>query len=88
MGLIVSRRTATSVAGFYTKIPPRAGAPASAEAASAYAYRHCHCYHISNYYAQEQAQAAYDAELRKENPDLHTAPARVERNGMTGPERQ
>jgi hypothetical protein len=45
---------------------------------SAYTYRHGHCYHVGTYYLQEQAEAAYQEELRKENPDLHGAPARVE----------
>jgi hypothetical protein len=46
---------------------------------SAYVYRHGHCYHIGTYRSQEQAEAAYEEELMKENPTLHAAPERVER---------
>jgi hypothetical protein len=46
---------------------------------SAYVYRHRHCYHVGTYPTQEQAVAAYESELAKENPGLHAAPARVER---------
>jgi hypothetical protein len=46
---------------------------------SAYVYRHGHCYHIGTFPYQHQAEEAYEAELRKENPDLHKAPTRVER---------
>jgi hypothetical protein len=46
---------------------------------SAYVYRHGHCYHVGTYRSQEQAVAAYEAELRAEDPALHAAPARVER---------
>jgi hypothetical protein len=45
---------------------------------SAYVYRHGHCYHVGTYYSKEQAVAAYEAELMKENPGLQAAPARVE----------
>ena len=44
---------------------------------SAYVYRNSHCYHVGTFYGKETAQAAYEAELRKENPDLHSAPERV-----------
>ena len=47
---------------------------------SAYVYRNGHCYHVGTYYTQEQAVAAYESELKKENPELHTAPERVERS--------
>jgi hypothetical protein len=47
---------------------------------SAYVYRHGHCYHVGTYYSQEQAQAAYEEELAKENPALHAAPQTVERS--------
>ncbi len=50
---------------------------------SAYVYRDGHCYHVGTYYSQEAALAAYEQELRNENPDLHTAPARVERPAET-----
>jgi hypothetical protein len=53
---------------------------------SAYTYRHGHCYHVGTFYSPEQAQAAYEADLRKENPDLHSAPARVERTGIAAPD--
>jgi hypothetical protein len=46
---------------------------------SAYVYRHGHCYHVGTYFSKEQAVAAYESALKNENPDLHTAPARVER---------
>jgi hypothetical protein len=46
---------------------------------SAFVYRSGHCYGIGTYYTQEQAILAYEDELRKENPDLHDAPERVER---------
>jgi hypothetical protein len=46
---------------------------------SAYVYRYGHCYHVGTYFTREQAQAAYERDLRRENPELHTAPARVER---------
>jgi len=46
---------------------------------SAYVYRHGHCYHVGTYLTKEQAVAAYEGALKNENPDLHTAPAKVER---------
>jgi hypothetical protein len=46
---------------------------------TAITYRHGQCYHVGTYYTREQAEAAYERDLRRENPDLHTAPARVER---------
>jgi hypothetical protein len=46
---------------------------------SAYTYRHGHCYSMGTSYSQEAAVRAYEAELRKENPDLAKAPERVER---------
>jgi hypothetical protein len=45
----------------------------------AYVYRHGHCYHVGTYYTREQAEVAYEAELKRENPDFHRAPVRVER---------
>jgi hypothetical protein len=47
----------------------------------AYVYRGGRCYHVGTYRSQEQAVSAYEHELRKENPDLHASPARVERPG-------
>ncbi len=46
---------------------------------SALTYRGGRCYCIGTYHSQEAASAAYQAELRKECPELHTAPERVER---------
>jgi hypothetical protein len=45
---------------------------------SAYTYRHGNCYHVGTFPYQHQAEQAYQAELRKENPDLHAAPERVD----------
>ena len=47
---------------------------------SAYVYRHGHCYHVGTYFTKEHAVAAYEAELKKEIPNLHTAPAELERS--------
>jgi hypothetical protein len=52
---------------------------------SAYVYRHRHCYHVGTYPTQEQAVAAYESELARENPGLHTAPARAERTSYPAP---
>jgi hypothetical protein len=52
---------------------------------TAVTYRHGRCYQVGTYYTREQAQAAYEAELKKENPDLHTAPERVDRSGNPVP---
>jgi hypothetical protein len=41
---------------------------------SAYVYRHGHCYHVGTFGSKEQAEAAYERELRRENPVLHAAP--------------
>ena len=46
---------------------------------SAVTYRHGHCYTVGTYYSKEAAEAAYEQELRRENPDLHTAPKTVAR---------
>jgi hypothetical protein len=46
---------------------------------SADVYRHGHGYRIGTYYSKEAAVAAYEAELKRENPDLHTAPKTVDR---------
>jgi hypothetical protein len=46
---------------------------------SAYVYRSGHCYNVGTYYTQDEAIRAYENELRRENPDLHVAPDRVER---------
>jgi hypothetical protein len=55
---------------------------------SAYAYRQGQCCHLGTYGSKEQAQYAYEAQLREENPDLHTAPARVEQAGIAAPDRR
>jgi hypothetical protein len=49
---------------------------------SANVYRNGRAHHVGTFYAQEEAVAAYEAALRKENPDLHSAPARVERDAL------
>jgi hypothetical protein len=49
---------------------------------SAYVYRAGHAYHVGTYYTREQAERAYQAALVRENPDLHAAPAVVERQPM------
>jgi hypothetical protein len=46
---------------------------------SAYVYRFGHCYNVGTYNTQNEAIRAYEAELRRENPELHAAPDRVER---------
>ena len=50
---------------------------------SAYVYRHGRANHVGTYPTKEAASAAYEQELRKENPDLHAAPARVTRPAAT-----
>jgi hypothetical protein len=45
---------------------------------SAYTYRHGHCYHIGRYSTKEQAIAAYEQEMKAENPSLHAAPEPVQ----------
>jgi hypothetical protein len=52
---------------------------------SAYVYRHGNAYHVGTFPYQHQAEEAYEAELRKENPELHAAPKRVERPSGSGP---
>jgi hypothetical protein len=49
---------------------------------SAYLYRGGNAFHLGTFGRREQAEAAYQAELRRENPELHTAPERVERTGV------
>jgi HNH endonuclease len=53
---------------------------------SAFTYRHGHCHHVGTFYAREEAAAAYESELKRENPDLHAAPPRVERTSQVGPD--
>jgi hypothetical protein len=50
---------------------------------SAFVYRHGHCYQVGSFPTQYEAERAYEAELKKENPGLHQAPARVERPAVT-----
>jgi hypothetical protein len=50
---------------------------------SASVYRNGHCYTIGTYYREEEAIAAYEAALLRENPDLHRAPEQVERRAET-----
>ena len=45
---------------------------------SAYVYRHGHCYHIGSFDSKEAASAAYEAELKKQDPTLQKAPERVQ----------
>jgi hypothetical protein len=52
---------------------------------SAIVYREGRCYTIGTFKSQEQAEIAYRLALRKENPDLHTAPERVERANTPTP---
>jgi hypothetical protein len=52
---------------------------AESDSWSAYVYRGGHAYHVGTYREQWQAERAYEDELRKENPELHRAPPRVER---------
>jgi hypothetical protein len=54
---------------------------------SAYAYRAGQCHHLGTFASKEQAQYAYEAQMRKENPDLHDAPPRVEHTGIGQPDR-
>jgi hypothetical protein len=58
------------------------------ESWSAYVYRNGHAYHVGTYFSREQAVAAYEQALRRENPDLHAAPKAVERPGNPGPVRR
>jgi hypothetical protein len=52
---------------------------------TAVVYRHGRCYHVGIFYSKEAAEAAYERALRRENPDLHTAPTTVERPRNTAP---
>ena len=42
-------------------------------------YRDGQVWRVGTFFTLKDAQEAYDRALRRENPDLHTAPARVER---------
>jgi len=52
---------------------------------SAITYHNGRLYTIGTYYSKEQAAAAYEQALRRDNPDLHTAPKMVERSGNPAP---
>ncbi len=52
---------------------------------TAYVYRHVHAYHLGTFRSKEAATAAYEAAMRKENPALYVAPARVERPTIPEP---
>jgi HNH endonuclease len=49
---------------------------------SACTYRHGHYYGLGTFYSREAAMAAYEDELRRENPDLHQAPATIDRSEL------
>jgi hypothetical protein len=55
---------------------------------SAYLYRGGNAYHLGTFYHREQAEAAYQEALRSENPELHTAPERVDRPNNARPVQQ
>jgi len=58
---------------------------AESETWSACVYRDGHCYRVGTFPSQEAAVTAYEQELRRENPDLPTAPSRVERPNILVP---
>jgi hypothetical protein len=49
---------------------------------SAYVYRQGRCIPIGTFLTKEEASSAYQAEVRKEAPELHGAPKIVQRAGM------
>ena len=51
-------------------------------------YRDGRCYSIGTYYRPEDAEAAYQEALRRENPDLHTAPEKVDRSHLEPAQRE
>jgi hypothetical protein len=55
---------------------------------SAYVYRNGHAYHVDTFYTMEQAVDAYEQALKRENPDLHSAPAVVDRSKLPAPVQQ
>jgi hypothetical protein len=55
---------------------------------SAYICRNGTYHNIGTFNRQVDAQAAYDEALRHENPDLHNAPPRVDRQAEFGTDRQ
>jgi hypothetical protein len=61
---------------------------AESDSWSTFVYRHGHCYHVGTYYSKEAAISAYERELKKENPDLHTAPKTIEQPSNSEPVQQ
>jgi hypothetical protein len=55
---------------------------------SAYICRNGTYHNIGTFYRQVDAQAAYEEALRRENPDLHSAPPVVDREAEFGTDRQ
>jgi hypothetical protein len=53
---------------------------------SAHIYRNGHDYHIGTFYREKDAVAAREEALRSENPELHSAPPRIERPSIPGPQ--
>ncbi len=51
---------------------------------SAYIYRNGHAYHVGTFAQRWEAEAAHQKALLRENPDLHSAPATVERRPAEG----
>jgi hypothetical protein len=52
---------------------------------SAHIYRNGRDYPIGTFYREEDAVAAREEALRRENPELHSAPARIERLSLPEP---
>ena len=55
---------------------------------SAVIYRDGRCCSIGTYNSQKKAEAAYQEALRRENPDLHTAPEKVDRSHLEPAQRE
>jgi hypothetical protein len=55
---------------------------------SAYLYRGGLAFHVGTFHRREQAELAYQEALRRENPELHTAPKTVERQRDPAPVQQ
>jgi hypothetical protein len=58
---------------------------AATDTYSAYVYRHNVCYHVGTFKTRCEAERAYEGELKKDNPELHAAPERVERPSGSEP---
>jgi hypothetical protein len=52
---------------------------------SATVYRDGRCYHLGTFYSEGEAVRAYTEAMLDENPDLYSAPERVERPGNPAP---